>query len=577
MKHLFLIYLMAVSSLLLANPTEKLHQIFEAYFELNARDYPEWSTYSGDHRFNDQVQDFSPVAVQKRLKTLRSYLAQIKDIELSSLTHSDQINYELFRLQIQMELEEAGFLRYLTPLNQQQGVHIEFPQIIGYQPLKTDQDYENYFSRMRGFAQQIDDIITQMQTGLDKNIIMPKFIMEQVREQVLNVTQSPANKSVFCNPINQNTDLTSEKREKLLAQTTKLVSKVVYPAYGKLELFLRETYLPKCADHAGIWSWPNGKKLYDFLVRKYTTTNMSANEVHEVGLKEVARLRQEMEKLKDKIGFKGDIDAFHQYIKTDAKFHYKDKEKMMKKYREILDQVDTKLPSLFGILPQAPYGLKEIELYRAKFAPQAYYYPAPKDRSRPGYFYVNTYELKSRPTYTMTALALHEAVPGHHLQIAIAQELKNIPKFRESIGFTAFVEGWALYAESLGYEAGMYTEQYQHYGALTFEMWRACRLVVDTGIHSKKWTRQEAFDYMKKYTPNSDLDIRSEIDRYIAWPGQAIAYKIGELKIKALRRKAEKKLGEKFDLKEFHDQVLQNGAIPLTLLEEKVEEWMEGK
>jgi prolyl oligopeptidase len=304
---------------------------------------------------------------------------------------------------------------------------------------------------------------------------------------------------------------------------------------------------------------------------------LTAEEIHNIGIKEVERIRGEMEKLKDQIGFKGTIDEFNTFLKNDSQFYYKDKKDLMDGFRKILSKMDSKLPELFGKLPEAKYDLFEMEEFRAKSAPAAYYYSAPLDRSRPGYFYVNTYNLSARPKYTMTALALHEAVPGHHLQISIAQELRNLPKFRRELGVTAFVEGWGLYAEYLGYETEMYEDLYQKYGALTFEMWRACRLVVDTGIHEKHWSREQAYDFIKKYTPTSDHDLKSEIDRYISWPGQALAYKIGEMKIKELRKSAESRLGPQFDVKEFHDNVLKNGPLPLNLLDEKIDEWIKSK
>ncbi|MGB3016737.1 MAG: DUF885 domain-containing protein, partial [Ignavibacteria bacterium] len=356
-----------------------------------------------------------------------------------------------------------------------------------------------------------------------------------------------------------------------------IISQDINPAFQRLHDFVKNEYLPVCRQEAGVWSLPDGSDRYNLLVKYFTTLDLTYDDVHQTGLSEVARIEKEMNRIKDSIGFNGSVQEFNEFIKKDPEMFYTNKEDLMNGFREILGKMDSKLPELFGRLPKAPYDLKEMEEFRSKSAPAAYYYSAPEDRSRPGYFYVNTYDLPSRPKYTMTALALHEAVPGHHLQIAIAQELKNLPKFRRDGGYTSFVEGWALYAESLGYETGMYEDLYQLYGALIFEMWRACRLVVDTGIHAKKWTREEAVAYMKKYTANSDLDIKSEVDRYIAWPGQALAYKTGEMKIKELRRKSEEALGSKFDIKEFHDTMLNNGALPLPLLEVEINRWIQTK
>ena len=406
---------------------------------------------------------------------------------------------------------------------------------------------------------------------------MPKFIMEQTLPQIQGIISKDPGESVFWEAMSKGRDLSDEQRESLSNELREIISQDLNPAFQKLYDFVKNDYLPACRSEAGIWALPDGKDRYNLIVKYYTTLDLTFDEVHETGLKEVNRILGEMEKIKDSLGFSGSVQEFNEYIKHEPGMFYSDKDSLMNGFRSILRKMDSKLPGLFGNLPEAPYDLKEMEEFRAKSAPAAYYYSAPEDRSRPAYFYVNTYDLPSRPKYTMTALALHEAVPGHHLQIAVAQELKDLPKFRRDGGYTSFVEGWALYAESLGYEAGMYDDLYQLYGALIFEMWRACRLVIDTGIHGKQWTREQALDYMKKYTANSDLDIASEIDRYVAWPGQALAYKTGEMKIKQIRKKAEDSLGEKFDIKEFHDQLLKNGALPLPLLEAGMDKWIRTK
>jgi prolyl oligopeptidase len=416
-----------------------------------------------------------------------------------------------------------------------------------------------------------------MKKGMAAGVMPPKFIIEQTLPQMENIMNVEVEKSVFYIPLNNENKLSDEEKAKVSAELKDIILNNVNINYKRLHDFVKNEYLPNCRTDAGIWSIPGGKERYKFNIKSFTTLNMTAEQIHEVGMNEVFRIRGEMDKLKDQIGYKGSIDEFNNFLKTDPQFYYTDKKDLMEGFRTILKKMDTKLPDLFGRMPEAKYDLFEMEEYRAKSAPAAYYYSAPEDRSRPGYFYVNTYNLSARPKYTMTALALHEAVPGHHLQISISQELKNLPKFRRDYGVTSFVEGWGLYAEHLGYETGMYEDLYQKYGALTFEIWRACRLVVDTGIHEKGWTREQAFEFMRKYTPNSDQDIQSEIDRYISWPGQALAYKLGELKIKELRKNAEDKLGDKFDIKEFHDRLLENGAIPLPLLEKKINDWIKSK
>ena len=423
----------------------------------------------------------------------------------------------------------------------------------------------------------MENTIAAMRMGMQTGLMPPKFIMEQTLPQMKNVFDvESADKSIFYVPAND-IDAPDEVKNNINSELISIIDTYVNPAYVKLHDFVRDEYLPLCRTEAGIWSLPNGDEMYKFAVKNYTTTDLTPDEVFDIGMSEVNRIKQEMENVKNEIGYTGTLDEFNTYLKTDPQFYYTDKDSLMEGYRTILRNMDEKLPSLFGTLPQAPYDIIEIEEFRAKSAPAAYYYSAPEDRSRPGYFYVNAYDLPSRPKYTMTALALHEAVPGHHLQITIGQELPNLPRFRKDGGETVFVEGWGLYAEHLGYESGMYEDPYQKYGALTFEMWRACRLVVDAGMHYKRWTREQAKEFLTSNTPGSELDMASEIDRYISWPGQALAYKIGELKFKELRKKAEDRLGENFDVREFHDTVLKNGALPIKILEMKVEEWLKSK
>jgi uncharacterized protein (DUF885 family) len=553
---------------------QQLNELFKRYDEYNLRSYPEGATYEGDHRYDDLLSDNSEDAVKSDYDSTRAFLKDLLAIDYSSLNEDNRLNYDLFKSSLEVSIEGEKFNWHYMPMGQQWGLHIGFPQIVHYQPVSTFQEYQKYFKRLRGFANKVDNEIANMRKGMSEGYMPPVFIMEQTLPQMEKIMNAEAEKSVFYSTLSKENKLTEEEKEKVSAELKDIIENSINPAYKKLYDFVKTEYLPNCRKDAGIWSLPNGHERYRFSVKYYTTLDLTAEEIHTIGLKEVERIRKEMEMLKDRIGFKGTLDEFNKFLKTDPQFYYTNKDDLMNGFREILKKMDTKLPELFGRLPEAKYDLKEIEEFRAASAPAAYYYSAPEDRSRPGYFYVNTYDLTSRPKYTMTALAMHEAVPGHHLQIAIAQELKNLPKFRRELGVTAFVEGWGLYSESLGYETGMYEDLYQKYGALTFEMWRACRLVVDTGIHEKRWTREQAYEFMRKYTPNSDHDIKSEIDRYISWSGQALAYKIGELKIKELRKKAEEKLGTKFDVRAFHDNVLKNGPIPLPLLEKKINEWI---
>lgn len=557
-----------------ADSNEQLTELLKRLDEYNLRTYPEGATYEGDHRYDDMLSDNSEDAVKRDYDSTRAFLKDLLAIDYASLTVDNKLNYDLFKSSLEESIEGVKFNWHYMPMGQQWGLHIGFPQIVHYQPTSTYEEYQKYFKRLRGFEKKVDNEIANMKKGMSEGYMPPVFIMEQTLPQMEKVMNVEAEKSVFYSTLNKENKLTHEEKEKVSKELKEIIENSINPAYKKLYEFVKNEYLPNCRKDAGVWSLPNGQERYRYAIKSYTTLDLTADEIHNIGLKEVERIQKEMENLKNKIGFKGTLDEFNAHLKTDPQFYYTNKEDLMNGFRDILNVMDTKLPELFGRLPEAKYDLKEIEEFRSASAPAAYYYSAPEDRSRPGYFYVNTYDLQSRPKYTMTALALHEAVPGHHLQIAIAQELKNLPKFRRELGVTAFVEGWGLYSESLGYETGMYEDLYQKYGALTFEMWRACRLVVDTGIHEKRWTREQAYDFMSKYTPTSDHDIKSEIDRYISWSGQALAYKIGEMKIKELRRKAEEKFGSKFDVREFHDNVLKNGPVPLPLLEKKIDEWM---
>lgn len=574
---MFLFTFFALTDISIAqDENDRLTDLFKKYDEFNLRNDPEGATYEGDHRFDDLLSDNSDTAAKEYYKNIRSFLDEIKAIKYYNLSEDNRLNYDLFESSLKQTLDGEKFNWHYMPIGQQGGIHIGFPQIVNYQPLQTYDDYKKYFARLKGFDKQVNDVIANMKKGISAGLVPPAFIIEQTLPQMEDIMNKDAAYSVFYT-LNKDNKLSQDEIETVAKQLIDLIQNNINPAYRKLYNFVKDEYLPNCRQNAGIWSLPDGKERYENSIKYYTTLNLTADEIHNIGLKEVERIRGEMESLKDKIGFKGSLDEFNTFLKTDKQFYYTDKKDLMDGFRSILSKMDSKLPQLFGKLPEAKYDLFEMEEFRAKSAPAAYYYAAPLDRSRPGYFYVNTYNLSARPKYTMTALALHEAVPGHHLQISIAQELRNLPKFRRELGVTAFVEGWGLYAEYLGYETGMYEDLYQRFGALTFEMWRACRLVVDTGIHEKRWTREQAFEYTKKYTALSDQDIQSEIDRYISWPGQALAYKLGEMKIKELRKLAETTLGPNFNLKEFHDNVLMNGPIPLQLLEQKINAWINFK
>lgn len=553
----------------------ELHQLFERHHEFRRRHFPEWATYDGDHRFDDQLTDLSAAAFAERDQANRAFLKELQALDRVALNPEDQLNYDLFALMLDQDIQAYRFGAYHLAIDQQEGMHLGFPQLIEIQPLETYEHYERYFARLRGFKQQVEDTIANLSAGIHKGIVHPSAIIGLTLGQINDILALKTEEMPFYMPFAQGADKLSEVAQAKVGELiVKIIEQDVRPAYQRLHDFIADVYAPAAHPHAGVWAFPEGEAHYQFLIERYTRPGLTADHIHEMGLQEVARITAEIENLKAQVGFSGSIQEFFAFLRDDPRFYYTDGVQMVADYQKLMDQAYAELPKLFSRLPKAACELKEIEAYRAPSAPQAYYYPPPLSGSRPGYYYINTYDLPSRPIYSMTALTLHEAVPGHHLQLALAQEIENVPQFRYHLDATAFIEGWALYTESLGHEMGMYTDPYQHYGALSFEIWRACRLVVDTGLHAKRWTREQAIAYMRAHTSNSELDIASEVDRYMVLPGQALSYKVGELLIQSLRREAQAQLGEAFDIKAFHEVVLGNGSVPLAVLEQQVRAWM---
>lgn len=552
----------------------QMHDLFERHHQFRMQTHPEFATYEGDSRYNDRLSDLSEAAYLAQLKILKGFQQELQALPKAQLSSEDQLNHDMFALMLRQSIEEYRFCPWEMPLNQMTGYQLSLPQLIDFQPLNHAQDYEAYFQRLRGFKQQVQDVIQNLKTGMQHGRVQPKHVIEQVLPQLEQLMSGQAEDSVWMLPLHK-TQLEAPAKERLGAELSQIISQVIQPAYQQLHTFVRTQYLPACRDSVGVWDLPDGEAFYKYLIEMYTEPGRSADEIHEIGLQEVARIHQEKSALKDQLGFVGSVADFNQHLRSQSAFYFQTEAELWQAYEQIMAEAYAKTPALFHQMPEVPCVLKAVEDYKSKSAPQAYYMPAPEDGSRPGYYYINTYDLPSRPRYAVTALTLHEAIPGHHLQIALAQSLRELPYFRRKMHVTAYIEGWGLYAEYLGYEMNMYQDPYQHYGALAFEMWRACRLVVDTGLHAKKWSRQQAIDFMKRHMANSEHDIAAEVDRYMILPGQALSYKIGELKIKALRRQAEAKLGKQFDLRDFHDVVLRNGSVPLAVLSEQVSHWLQ--
>lgn len=556
--------------------SEIFHELLKSEWEKGIERNPEWASRLGDNRFNDKLNDASYETILNRQEEAKDLLEKVKKIDRADLDETDHLNYDLYLHGIQKLIEGYQFLSYLMPIDQMGGIQIGFAGISNYMPFNSEKDYENYLSRLAAFPTKINQTIDLMKRGIETGWVPPKIVLGSVPVQIKAHFEKPINESPLFKPFNNFPESMNEETQKQLTEKMKtILTEKVYPAYESLFTYFTESYLPVCRESIACKDFPNGDSYYKFKIKSYTTTDKTALEIHDIGLNEVARIRAEMMDVKDAAEFDGSFDEFLIFLRTDSQFYFTSETEFLNAYRTICKRADAELPKFFGLLPRLPYGVKPIPDYQAPASPTAYYYSGSHEAGRAGFFMANTYKLETRPKYEMEALSIHEAVPGHHLQITLAQEMENIPKFRRYGGYTAFVEGWGLYSEKLGEEMGFYDNPYSKFGQLTYEMWRACRLVVDTGMHAFGWSREKAIDYMLSNTAKTENDVSVEIDRYIAWPGQALAYKIGELKIRDLRAKAEKEMGEAFNIRDFHDVVLGQGAVPLNVLENHVNAYIQ--
>jgi len=560
-----------------ADEGQKLHALFDAEWEHTMEHSPTWASQLGDRRWNDRWSDVSLAAIEREHARDQQVLTQLAKIDRAALSPADRLNYDMFRLNYEQSVEGFPFGRHLIALDQRSGIQTE-DELASALRFETVKDYEDWIARLRGFGAHMDKTIALMREGVRRGIVQPKVTMQRVTAQIEKQIVAAPEQSPFFKPLQQfAASISAADRERLTAAGKAAVAESVLPAYARFKKFFADEYLPACLDGVGAWRLPEGDARYAFLARSFTTTKLTPKEIHEIGLAEVARIRGEMEKVKAQAGFTGTLAEFFTFLRTDPRFYCADEKQLLTEYLATAKRIDPLLVKLFRTLPRTPYGVEAIP---AKIAPDttaAYYRQPAADGSRAGTYFVNTYRPEGRPRWEMMALSLHESVPGHHLQIALAQEQGDLPHFRQHGEYTGYVEGWALYAESLGDELGLYDDPYSKFGQLTYEMWRAVRLVVDTGIHAFHWDRDKAIAFFRENAPKSEQDIVNEVDRYISWPGQALAYKLGELKIKELRARATKQLGDKFDVKEFHDIVLLGGALPLSLLEQRVDEWLRSK
>src|SRR5262245_22916649 len=557
--------------------TKRFQELLASEWEYGLRESPTFASHLGDRRYNDRWPDVSLAAIERRHEHQKQVLAQVDQIDATQLSSADRLNYRLFRKEVAEGIESYPFHWHLVPLDHRGGIQTE-NELADALIFKTVKDYEDWIARLQSFPTYMDQTIELMRAGIKQRIVQPKVVMRRVTEQIKKqIVDDPA-ESLYYKPLKTfSKDIAASDQERLKKEATTAIREQVVPAYRKFGRFFDEEYLPACFDEVGAWQLPRGDEFYALRARHFTTTRLTPEEIHAIGQKEVARIRKEMEEIVRQVEFKGSFQEFLAQLRTDKRFYYDAPEDLLNGYLALCKRVDPQLTKLFKNLPRIPYGIEAIPQHIAPDTTTAYYRQPSADGVRPGTYFVNLYKPETRPKYEMEALSLHESVPGHHLQLALQAELGELPPFRRYGGFTAFVEGWGLYSESLGEDLGCYKDPYSKFGQLTYETWRAVRLVVDTGMHAKKWTRQQAIDFFKENAGKTELDIVNEIDRYIAWPGQALAYKIGELKIKELRQRATDKLGEKLDILEFHDVGLQQGALPLDVLEGIVDEWLGGQ
>lgn len=558
----------------LADATADLHALFDREWERDLVENPLSATYLGDARFNDRLPDISPAAQAVRDAEDAKVLDDLAGIPRDALTPAEQLNYDLFRHEYENRKAAVPFHTEYYSIEASNGPQ-SLNELAELMPFETAADYETWLRRMQAIPAFLGEYGELLRRGAKEKRTQPRAVMQRVVEPLSKQVVDNPEDSPFFSAFRQFPDAVAPAdRERITAEAKKVITESVVPAYRKFLALFRDEYLPATRESVGLWDTPDGRAYYKYLARYHTTTSLTPEEIHAIGLKEVARNRAEMLKVMDEVGFKGTLPEFFTYLRTDPKFYYKTGEELFRGYAVIAKQIDPELPRLFGKLYRTPFGLRPIPDNSAPNTTTAYYQGPSIDGTRPGYYYVNLYRPEVRPKWEMEVLTVHEAAPGHHLQIALAQEQTDLPVFRRAGGFTAFVEGWGLYSERLGYDLGLYKDPYSRFGQLTYDQWRAIRLVVDTGIHYMNWTRQQAIDYFMANAAKTEADIVNEIDRYISDPGQALAYKIGQLKFLELRERAKGALGDQFDIRAFHDTVLASGAVPLDILEKNVDGWI---
>lgn len=561
---------------------EQLEQLYVDYWEASLKRNPVQATFVGDSRYNDQLPNFySPEFRDENIAFTREWLKKFEAIDASDVSGQTRLSYDIMVRSLKLDLEGSQYRTDLMPLNQFFNVVGLFTQLgsgQSAQPFKTVEDYDNWLKRAGKMPELMLQMQTNMREGIKIGMVQPKVLMVKVLPQLDGMTKDKVEESVFWQPIkNIPTTFSAADKERLTAQYRDLISKQINPSIKSLRAFVNDEYLPACRDSVGMQALPDGQAIYAYNTKVSTTTDQTPKQIHDIGLSEVARIHGEMRGIMAATNFKGSLQDFFHFMDTDKQFEFKDEKALLDTYNALRTKVDKKIPEFFSVLPKAGFEIRPTESFRAASAAGGDYQGPSEDGTRPGVFYVNTYDLPTRKTWDSEDLYLHEAIPGHHFQIALQQELTGIPKFRRFGGDTAYIEGWGLYAETIGKELGVFTDPYMYFGGLQGELWRAIRLVVDTGLHDKGWSREQVIKYMRDNSAVSETDAIAEAERYMAIPGQALAYKTGQLKITELRARAKAALGDKFDVREFHHEILKDGSLPLSVLDAKIDRWIASK
>jgi uncharacterized protein (DUF885 family) len=554
--------------------TKALHALFHDYWEENLKRQPEFASTIGDKRYNDQVSDYSVKAINDWLAAEQDFLMKLVSIDPTGLSDQDKVSQQLLVRRLTDDQEAAEFRAWEMPVNQMGGIYATYPQLVAQLSFTTTKDYDDWIARLHAIPKAFDQVTANMSIGIDDKRVPPKYLLEKTLEQVKQLAAQKPEDSPLALPLKKfPASISAAEQTRIQTEMLDAIRKEVLPAYARFARFLEVAYIPAGRDEPGISSLSDGARYYQFLIRRTTTTNLTADQIHQIGLDEVKKDEAEMLAIAQKLGFQ-DLKTFQASLKANPKLKATSRDQLLDTYRGYLGPMQARLPQLFGHLPKAPFEVVPVPDFLEKNSAPAYYEAGTPDGSRPGRLFIDTYNPTDRDLYQVEEIAYHEGLPGHHLQISIARELQGVPEFRKFGGYTAFAEGWGLYAERLGKDVGFYQDPYSDYGRLQGDIWRAIRLVVDTGVHSQHWTRPQMVDYFHDHSAIDETSIQAEVDRYIAWPSQALAYKIGQLKILELRDRAKKELGPKFDIRAFHDQVIDSGALPLDVLDERITAWI---